>query len=119
MSLLDGEIAELFGDVFGGIYLDGTLIRMTRAEDPASAGNIIQAPSSQSCKVQRDDCTERQKLEQGYSARDVRLLVLAASIDGMVTNGDRIELGDDTWTIGPTVMRDPAGSYFECRGIPT
>lgn len=119
MSLLDGEIATLFGEVFGAIYLDGTHSRVTRTEDPASAGNIIETASSQACRVQVDACTERQKLEQGYSARDVRLLVLQSGLDGAVRNGDRITTKGKTWIAGPTVTEDPASSYWEIRGIPT
>lgn len=119
MSLLDGDIAELFHGVFAGIYQDGVLTTMTRSEDPASAGNIISTPSSQPCSVQVDACTERQRLEAGYSAEDVRLLILSRSIIGPVKNGDRVTVWDVSWTVGPTVASDPALSYYECRGTPT
>lgn len=116
---MGGEIAELFGEVFGGIYLDGVLTSVVRSEDPASAGNIISGSTSQPCSVQVDACTERQRLEHGYSAEDVRLLILSRSIIGPVKNGDRVTVWDVSWTIGPTVASDPALSYYECRGIPT
>lgn len=113
MSLLDGDIATLFADVFGGIYLDGVLDRRALVDD--GEGGYSKSFTSEACKVQVDACTERQKLEEGYSPKDVRLLVLAGVSD--VKAGDRVAASGKTWSVGPTVTQDPARSYFECRGI--
>ena len=113
MSLLDGDIASLFADVFGGVYLDGVLDRRTATQD--GVGGVSVSFTSEACKVQVDTCTERQKLEEGYSPKDVRLLILAGVSD--VKAGDRVTVSGKTWSVGPTVTQDPARSYFECRGI--
>ncbi len=115
MALLSGDIATLFADVFGDIYLPGTITTVTRANDPASPGNLVETTSQTSCRVQVDACTERQQLEQGYSSKDVRLLILQTV---PVRNGDRVTVKSKTWTVGPTITEDPASSHWECRGVP-
>lgn len=116
MALLDGDISALFGSVFSGIYLDGTLTRVTLVDD--GEGGYTQTPIDNPCKVQIDACTERQKLELGYSAHDVRLLVLQAGLSE-IRNGDIVTVRGVGYTVGPTITMDPAASYWEARGIPT
>jgi hypothetical protein len=118
MSLLDAEIQSLFGDVFGVIYLDGSLIP-TGYTDDGQGGLIPNSPSAIPIKVQIDACTERQKLEAGYSARDVRLLVLQSGLDERITTNHNIVAKGVTYTLGPTITEDPASSYFEIRGTPS
>lgn len=114
VSLLDAEIQSLFGSVFGGIYLDGTIGRVTQIDD--GFGGLSQAITSIIVKIQQDACTETQRLEAGYSPTDVRLLVLQSNIDGLHA-GDLATVLGQQFTIGPVVTQDPARSYFECRGI--
>lgn len=114
MSLLDAEIQSLFGSVFGAIYLDGTITRVTFADD--GFGGLTETAASEPCKVQRDACTENQRLEQGYAASDVRLLILQADQDAIDTNCRVTVLGVE-YQLGPVITQDPARSYFEARGI--
>jgi hypothetical protein len=112
MGLLDGDIAELFRDVFGDFYLDGTILRDTYSDD--GFGGVTRTTVSEACKVQRDVCTESQRAEEGYAETDVRLIVLSP-----VDSTCRISLQGRTYQAGPTITRDPAGSYWETRGIQT
>lgn len=116
MSLLDAEIQTLFGSVFGALYLDGTLTRVTLVDD--GFGGLTETTAATACKVQRDACTENQRLEQGYSASDVRLLILQAGQDQIDTNC-RVTVLGETYQLGPVITQDPARSYFEARGIQT
>lgn len=116
MGILDGDISALFGEVFGQFYLDGTVTHVALVDD--GEGGYTETPSTEAAKIQQDACTDAQKLEAGYSSHDVRLLILQASLDGLVKNGDRATVLGKTWIIGPTITTDPANSYFECRGIP-
>lgn len=114
MSLLEAEIQSLFGQVFGGIYLDGTITRVTLVDD--GFGGLTENSATEPCKVQRDACTENQRLEQGYSPSDVRLLILQSGVDLIDTN-DRVTVLGIEYALGPIITQDPARSYFECRGI--
>lgn len=116
MSLLDAEIQSLFGSVFGAIYLDGTITRVTLADD--GFGGLTEVVETASCKVQRDACTENQRLEQGYSASDVRLLILQDGQAAIDTNCRVTVLGVE-YQLGPVITQDPARSYWECRGTQT
>ena len=113
MSLLDAEIQSLFGDVFGTIYLDGTITRVTLVDD--GFGGLTETTTTTAAKIQRDACTENQRLEQGYSASDVRLLILQSGVDQINTN-DRVTVLGVEYQLGPVITQDPARSYYECRG---
>lgn len=113
-GLLTGGIAELFGSVFGSLYLDGRIKRMTRTVD--GFGDVTEAGTWRPAKIQVDAVTESQRLEEGYSATDVRLVILQAN-QNCVENGATVEICGATYRLGPTIGRDPANSYFDCRGI--
>ncbi len=116
MSLLQSEISDLFGSVFSTIYLDGTLTIITRTSDGQGGGTTT--PNAQPVKLQIDACTERQKLEQGYSARDVRILILQSGVSNRPVNGSQVTAKSRAYTVGPVITEDPASSYWEIRGIP-
>lgn len=117
MGLLDGDIADLFGTAFGSFYLAGTISTVTYTDDGSGSLTRVTA-SAVACKVQRDACTERQKLEDGYTAKDVRLIVLQSGAGATPQPGDRLTVAGTTYTLGPTITQDPAASYWECRGVP-
>lgn len=115
MSLLNDDIKSLFGDVFGQIYGDGTLTRITVTN--AGGGRNTTSTATIAVKVQVDVCTERMRGEDGYSADDVRLLILQKGI-GQVTANDTVFVNDRNATYKiASVIQDPAESYFECRGV--
>lgn len=114
--MLDGEIRSLFGDVFGSFYLGGQIGSSAFVDDGYGGGS--QTFTWRTCKLQVDACTERQKLENGYTARDVRVLILQASITARPDPGERVVAKGITYTVGPIVTEDPASSYWEIRGTP-
>lgn len=114
MSLLDAEIQSLFGSVFGALYLNGNITRVTFTDD--GAGGLTENLETSPCKVQRDVCTEAQRLEEGYSATDVRLLILQDGQDPIDTNC-RVMVLERMYQLGPIINQDPARSYWECRGV--
>jgi hypothetical protein len=116
MSLLNAEIQSLFGQVFGALYLDGEIYRTVLADDPASPGNLIATGAWVAAKIQQDACTQQQQLEEGYSGKDVRLLVLQSG-QQPVKPGDKARVLGMDYVIGPVISEDPARSYFQCRGI--
>lgn len=116
MTLLEGGITALFGDVFGEFYLDGSIISVANADD--GEGGYTQTTTTHACKLQVDACTDRQKLELGYTARDVRVLILQASASVRPSPGNRVVSRGVTYTVGPVVTEDPASSYWEIRATP-
>jgi hypothetical protein len=123
MGLLDGEISALFGTVFGGLYLNGTLTRVTIVPDGEGGGSSTE--TTQPCKVQIDACTEVMRAAPGYGDEDVRLLILQASVttggpinsDCSVTPATGRHAGRK-FDLHAPITEDPASSYWECRATP-
>jgi hypothetical protein len=115
MSLLDGGISALFGGVFGALYLDGTITQVA-ATDDGKGGGVEALGDPVPCKVQVDRCTEAMRREPGYTARDVRLIVLQQGVTMDLDTDCRVTVKGVTYDIG-SVDVDPARSYWDCRGI--
>lgn len=123
MSLLDGEIAGLFGDVFGAFYLDGVLVRTTLTGDGAGGGSASD-DAGQPCKLQIDSCSDRQQRQDGYTEKDVSIIVLQSGIVGGDINPNvKITPASGpyagmTFQARTPVDRDPANSYWQFRATP-
>lgn len=117
MGLLNGGIQALFGAAFAGVYLPGTLTRVTLAPDGQGGGSS--STGTQPIRVQTDACTQAMREQPGYTSSDVRLLILQAGITGGDVDTDcRVTDGyGREWEIA-WVGRDPAQAYWECRGSP-
>lgn len=84
-------------------------------------GSIVTpgTPVAKDCRVQVDVATEAMRSAEGFKDTDVRLLVLAASLDGLLDTQAQIEV-----TEGPnagvyslqSASTDPAGIAWDCRG---
>lgn len=116
MGLLDGDIAGLFGTVFGTFYLDGTLSQ-NAVWVPDGQGGGDYAPSDPvAVKYQIDQVDEATRVAGGYSQDDVRFLVLQQP--GLTLTGDsELTVGGRTYLLR-TPQQDPAKSYFEVWGTP-
>lgn len=115
MGLLDGGGAALMAAVFGGIYLDATLHRPTITADGAGGGSTTYA--DEAVKVQLEAVTEAMRQAEGYTDKDVRILMLA---DGVTRpNSDcEVTVSGTRYSIQPPVGTDPAQSYYDMRGRP-
>lgn len=91
----------------------------TPVTDDGGSITMPGTPTQKTCSVQVDAATERMRLAAGFVDTDMRLLVLAATIEGEPDTSAMIEVLDGphagTWMIA-SVDRDPCGVYFECRG---
>lgn len=113
MGLLDGGIQAIMGSAFGFLYLPGTLARVTFTDDGKGGGSTSEL--NQPCRVQRDACTEQMRQQPGYTAQDVRLLILQAGVSGGDIDTDcKVTAQGETYQIA-WVTQDPASSYWECR----
>lgn len=118
MGLLNSDaIKNKFGRVFSAIYADGQLIRVTKERiEGGSFVNKEQPPVP--IKLQKDKCSEAMRQANGYTAEDVKLLILQAGISGPVPNSDDIIIDNkgERWKIYE-VYEDPANSYWGGRGV--
>lgn len=115
--LLDTDaIKDLFGEVFGEIYGDGNLRRQAMTDDGEGGytpGSVMNYP----IKVQVDACTERMRESPGYTATDMRLLILQSGVGiNEITTNDEVTTADGRRWQCNEVTSDPARSYWECRG---
>jgi hypothetical protein len=91
----------------GAVYDDGGSI--------VTPGQVLQ----RDCMIQVDSVTEAMRAQEGYTDRDVRLLVLSATLAGVLDTAATVDVLE-----GPnqgvyslqTCVRDPMGVYWECRG---
>ena len=76
--LATDRIAGIMRRALGPLYEDAILQAYTQDDtrDPARGTFLWIFAASVSVKVQRDDCTEAQRGQDGYTAKDVRFLVL-------------------------------------------
>lgn len=113
-------IAQAFSAAGMGAFYDAT------ARWPGTAtydnGGSIETPGTpveKSCQAQVDQATEAMRRADGFTEKDMRLLVLAATLDGALDPAATIIVGAGphvgTWQIA-SCDRDPCGVYWECRG---
>lgn len=119
MGLLDGGIQAVMGSAFGWLYLPGTLTRVTMTDDGMGGG--AETTADQDCRVQVDACTEAMRQQAGYTATDVRLIILQAGVSGGdIKTDDRVTVlagphAGRTFEIASVGPVDPGSSYWECR----
>lgn len=122
-GLLDtGALQGIFGSVLSSIYGDGQLIRVVMEWQPGGTTIPVEQPPV-SCKVQTDLCTEAMRQQEGYSDKDVRLLVLQSSVEGADLTSDDIIVAKDyrsgdmqRWKLFG-LDQDSARAYWEARGV--
>lgn len=116
-GLLDtGAIRSIMGRALAGIYGDGQLIRVVQVRQPGGVYLPVPQPPV-TIKVQVDRCTEAMRQAEGYTAQDVRLLVLQEGVPGPApTSDDIIVARGERWKIYE-VYEDPAQSYWGGRGV--
>lgn len=97
-----------------GIYGDGVLQSWASQRDPVTLLQVKSLVAAADCKVQKDRCTEAQRLEIGYSALDVRFLVLQYGIPFEVNDDSRLIYYGESYHI-LSVGQDPARAYWDLR----
>lgn len=119
LALAFSGIAEGFSEAMGAPYYPAT------ASWPGEAvwddgGSIVTpgVPDERDCRAQIDACTEAMRGEAGYADKDVRLIVLAATLDGRLDTDASIAVvkgpNAGLWSL-QTCELDPAGIGYVCR----
>jgi hypothetical protein len=86
-----------------------------------AGGSILTpgTPANYACKAQFDAPTQQMRAAEGFLQTDVRILVLAASINRELDAAAQISVADGpnagTWAL-LSCQRDPVGIGYECAG---
>lgn len=129
MSDIHHAVADLFGAVFGSIYPDALLHRMTRAED--SGGTVTESwaglgglTGAETIKAQKDRCTYSMRQAEGYAEGDCAFIVLTHSGEAGLPDlhrGDRMTWpaqGGDLYSVESDLVLDAAASHWMIRARP-
>lgn len=115
MALLDG-IAAVLSSAVAPLYRDGTLYRQGVAVDDGAGSITLPEPAEEPIKVQIEACTEAMRRAEGFSDRDVRLIILSPGVPRPTTDDEAA--GDGVRYTLASVGTDPAETYWDCRGRP-
>lgn len=113
-------VAQSVSAMFGGPYYDA-IIRSPGQPVYDDGGSIITpgTPTSRICQAQVDVVMQDMRSDVGFTDGDVRILVLADTLEGAVSLDDSIELLGGShigmWQV-QSVSIDPFGIYYELRG---
>lgn len=117
----------MFAEAFAGLAAAfGAPFHAGKARWPGTpvyddGGSIVGpgTPIVKDCTVQVDAATEVMRAQEGYKDLDIRLLVLAASLDGPLDTQATVEVLSGPHAGRYTVQsvgRDPVGIAWDCRG---
>jgi hypothetical protein len=113
------SIATGIAAQFGGPFQEVT-VRWPGAPIYDDGGSIITpgAPVSLTCKAQFDVPTEAMRSDPGFLERDMRLIVLAATLAAPLDSAAKVVVASGeyagTWSL-ETCQGDPVGIGYECR----
>lgn len=120
IPLAFARIATAFSAAGLGPYFPSKAITITDAV--YDDGGSIVTPGvvvERDCMIQVDSVTEAMRSQEGYTDRDVRLLVLSTTLVGLLDTSATVNVleGPNPGSYSlQTCVRDPMGVYWECRG---
>jgi hypothetical protein len=72
------------------------------------------------CSAQVDSVTEQMRSDPKFTEADVRILILAATLNGSASSDDHIEVAAGpnagTFKLMAPISKDALGIYHECAG---
>lgn len=115
------SIAGQVSAVAGVPFVDAIVMSLGQPEHDAG-GDVIPntgAPTRRPCRAQFTTCTEQMRRADGYTSKDMRILILAGTIDGEITTEDRINVASGKyagiWQI-QSAGSDSGGIGWDIRG---
>lgn len=114
------SIANAFSQRFGGPYHDGYVIvpRRVRLDSGGSLAAPVR-PARIACRVQVDVATEAMRAQDGFTDKDVRLLILRDGLAVELNTDVSVEVAGGphagTYSV-QSVGADAMGVYWDCRG---
>lgn len=118
MGLLSGNgLQRIFGRAFKGVFAQGVIVHVRKNRQPNGTLRS-EVMGRHVVSVQFDSVTEAMRSTQGYSATDMRVIILRHDLDLDLTefSSDCIVAGNGYFWSLSDVTTDPARSYFEARG---
>lgn len=114
-------LAQAFSATFEGPFYDAVAI--WPGVPTYDAGGSIDTPADDvraDCQVQIDSASQDMRADSGFIATDMRLLVLASTLDGTLDTTAKIEMiagphAGEVWTLHSAAL-DSVGIGWECRG---
>ncbi|MGL4640522.1 MAG: hypothetical protein ACRCVX_12440 [Shewanella sp.] len=115
--MLDGAISELFGEVFGALYLDGTLDTGLAQPIYDTEGNITGYAGGDNVpiKVQTDAASYAMRQQEGFAEGDAMLIVLGQGIGDVTTDHEVVDGYGVRWKV-QSADQDAARSHWVLRG---
>lgn len=121
MNLPDifASLATGFAEQFGAPFEDAVAVWPgTATYDTGGSITVPGTPVQHDCKVQFDAPGEQMRADPGFREKDVRLLILAGSMDVAMDTAANVVVASGpnagTWSV-ETCQGDPARIGFECR----
>lgn len=113
--LEEDDIRDMFAGVLGDLYGPAVLRTMTRSNvrDPAT-GTFPLSATTTNVRAQRDVCTHKQMAHQGYSEKDVRIMVLQSGVSVRPNTDSEITQGGELFMV-MDVDEDPCRVYWDLR----
>lgn len=115
MSLLDADLAALFGAAFATLYRDATLMKSSSVGDGAGGFAVTTVPYP--AKVLVEAVSSRARAASGLPDPAVTLSVLRAGLAVSVDLDDEIAVANATYRV-IRVDTDPAGAAYGVVAVP-
>lgn len=115
MTLLDGDLAALFGAAFAPLYRDATLTKLAPTDD--GAGGFTTVPTPYPARAMVDSVSDAARAASGIPDEAVTLSVLRAGLDASLDLDDEVAVGGNTYRI-VRVGTDPAGAAYTAVAVP-
>lgn len=115
MGLLDG-LQETFGKVFGAIFRDGGLRKVTLIDN--GKGGYSSSHVDHPVKVLIETCNDEQRLAEGYSDKDASLIILRYGVAVDLNLDDLVYAESKWWAVKAPLVADPVQAAWIVRGQP-
>ncbi|WP_022697923.1 hypothetical protein [Euryhalocaulis caribicus] len=116
MGLLDGDLQDVFGSVFGSLMLDGTLTKAPSVSD-GKGGWTAGTPQTAAVKLMIESYSEFYRAQAGIPDTDVKIIVLQKDVAFTPDTDSRITVRGEEYSV-VQVQQDPAQASWTLQGRP-
>lgn len=113
--LSSDDVQDMFSSVLDGMYENGemSVVSVSPSRDPET-GEFPRTEVWHPVKMQRDVCTQNQRVQPGYSPKDVRLIVLQSRQTASPNTDSSLRYRGETFVV-MDVDSDPFRVYWDLR----
>ena len=115
MGLLDGDLQNVFGSVFGSLMLDGTLTTITSVSN--GKGGWTNSTQTAAVKLMIESYSEFYRAQAGIPDTDVKIIVLQKDVALTPDINSRITARGVEYSV-VRVQQDPAQAAWTLQGRP-